>query len=126
VCSSFSSFLRSCFSPPLPQHLLQEEKREKRNIRASEEKQKSFYSFIAWTLTYKVLSLVLVLSIQNKKRKNHPFRYLLLCVFTPSTATNFGGTIEPKKIAKSTSKEHKKGNWYTGVLGLNLFFQKKS
>jgi hypothetical protein len=43
--------------------------------------------------------------------------------------TNFRGTIEPKKFAKSTSKEHEKGNWYkrtSGFLGLNLFFEKKS
>ena len=42
--------------------------------------------------------------------------------------TNFGGTIEPKKFAKSTSKEHEKGNWYkktSGFLGLNLFLEKK-
>jgi hypothetical protein len=43
--------------------------------------------------------------------------------------TNFRGTIEPKKIAKSTSKEHTKGNWYkrtSGFLGLNLFFWEKN
>jgi hypothetical protein len=42
---------------------------------------------------------------------------------------NFRGTIELKKFAKSTSKEHEKGNWYkrtSGFLGLNLFFEKKS
>ncbi len=42
--------------------------------------------------------------------------------------TNFGGTIEPKKFAKSTLKEHEKGNWYkrtSGFLGLNLFLEKK-
>ncbi len=40
-------------------------------------------------------------------------------------STNFRGTIEPKKFAKSTSKEHTKGNWYKRTSGFESFLWEK-
>jgi len=63
-----------------------------------------------------------VLSVDSESFK------LQASAFNALHRTNFRGTIEPKKFAKSTSKEHEKGNWYkrtSGFLGLNLFLEKK-
>jgi hypothetical protein len=67
----------------------------------------------------------------KKKEKECTYRnpYIFWRISNALHRTNFRGTIAPKKFAKSTSKEHEKGNWYkstSGFLGLNLFLEKKN
>ena len=66
------------------------------------------------------------MSVGAMKDKNSKLRNVYEFVYYHALhSTNFRGTIERKKFAKSTSKEHEKGNWYkrtSGFSGLNLFF----